>query len=356
MRSGLLSAAHARPSRSLTPHAALSPSQVKMLARLADPESLTFEGLSIDALELSEVVIAADRHAVMSIVARNLVAAHVTGGSLLGEAARILDAHNGQLAVAVGQSMLLDHHAKRIVERFAAQGVAAEIVKGPGFADRLYRDRGDRQYTDIDFLVAPESLDDANRVMPSIGFHRPQKAWDNSNRDLEYKWFLEGNRSVLVELHGSLVHSRALRRRIPFGHAELLVARGEGNHSAIADLIVATIHASCGHKFHRLNMLVDVLQAARRITATDDDALYAAADRLGARLEMGVTLGVTGDLFNDERVRALAARFADRWGVKLGRRLVTGEAVLAAQSSAGKRSRVRRHLFRQLQQLGIARP
>ena len=103
-------------------------------------------------------------------------------------------------------------------------------------------------------------------------------------------------------------------------------------------------------------MLVDVLQAARRITATDDDALYAAADRLGARLEMGVTLGVTGDLFNDERVRALAARFADRWGVKLGRRLVTGEAVLAAQSSAGKRSRVRRHLFRQLQQLGIARP
>ncbi|MEI6475916.1 MAG: nucleotidyltransferase family protein, partial [Planctomycetota bacterium] len=258
MGSGLLSEAHARSSHSPTPHARLSPRQVSLLARLADPESLALIELPLEVSELSEVVIAADRHGVMPIVARNLAAAHVTRGSFLGEAAQILDAHNSQLAVAVGQSMLLDHHAKRIVDCFAAHGVVAEIVKGPGFADRLYRDRGDRQYTDIDFLVAPNSLDDANRVMPGVGFHRPQKAWDNSNRDREYKWFLEGNRSILVELHGSLVHSRALRRRIPFGHAELLAARGAGNHVAIADLIVATIHASCGHKFHRLNMLVDV--------------------------------------------------------------------------------------------------
>ena len=356
MRSRLLSAAHAPPSRSLTPHARLSPRQVSLLARLADPESVTTVELPPEASELSEVVIAADRHGVMPIVARNLAAAHVVRGSLFGEAARILDAHHDQLTVAVGQSMLLDHHAKRITDCFAAHGIVAEIVKGPGFADRLYRDRGDRQYTDIDFLVAPHSLDEANRVMPGVGFHRPQKAWDNSNRDCEYKWFLEGNRSILVELHGSLVHSRALRRCIPFGHAELLAARGEGNHVAIADLIVATIHASCGHKLHRLNMLVDVLQAARRVAATDEEVLNLAVDRLGARLEMGVTLGVASDLFGDERVRALAARFSNRWAVTLGRRLVTAEAVLAAQSGAGKVSRIRRHMFRQLQQVSIARP
>ena len=348
--------AHAPPSRWLARHARLSPSQAALFVELVDPEFPAAATLSADAADLSAVVIAADRHGVMPIVARHLAAAQVNASSLLGEAASIMDAHHRRLTIAVGQSMLLDHHARRIAERFASEGIAAEIVKGPVFAERLYRDRGDRQYTDIDFLVAPNSLDDANRLMPDVGFHRPQKAWDNSNRDREYKWYLEGNRSVLVELHGSLVHSRALRRHIPFGHAELLVARGQGNHSAIADLMVSTIHASCGHKFHRLNMLVDVLQAARRINVSDESILEATVDQLGARLEVGVSLGIACDIFHDQRVRALAARFTDTWSVKLGRRIVTAEAILAAQSDAGRASHMRRHMFRQLQQMGFARP
>jgi hypothetical protein len=335
-------------------HPFLGQDEGRLLTWLADPEA-SLPSLP-DAAALSRIIIAADRHGVMAMVGRKLAAAAIPSGGLTAVAAELLARHAHRHMLAVGQAMLLDYHGQRLARRFESEGVAAAIVKGPVFASRLYHDRCDRPFTDVDFLIAPETMARANEIIAGEGFTRPMKRWDNADRDQEYKWLLDGNSSVLVELHGNLVHYPRLRRRISFGYRECRLAFEAAGDGRIADLMVAIVHSACGHKFHRLNMLVDVLQAARRLAPGDEAALSQVADRLAARLEVAVTLGVVGELFADERLVGLAGAVSDHWAVRVGRGLIKAETVLSAQAVPGRASHLRRHLFRQFQQLGFARP
>jgi len=343
----------ARSSR-VFPFRSLTPFEAGLLSRLADPDAVVHSKDMENSDALSNVLVAARLHGVMAIIGRKLASSDIVPGSLSTEATAVLLEQREQQMLVMGQSMLLEHHAHRLEKRFAEAGVAAEIVKGPSFAKRLYKTRSDRPFTDIDFLVAMDSLPEANKVISGLGFTRPQKFWDNAVRDQEYKWLLDDNRSVLIELHGNLVHYPALRRHLSFGYAELMQARKAGDQGRVADIIIAVVHSACGHKFHRLNMLVDVLQAARCLT--EPDSLKSAATRLGATLEVAVTLGVVGDLFDDDRLRILSRHISQHGSVRLGRRLVSPETVLSAQSECNGTSRIRRHLFRQLQQFSPARP
>lgn len=328
-----------------------APLEVRWLARLADPEAAVPDAVLADRAVLGRLLAAAEAHGVLPIVGRKLRAAGVSG--LPDQVTALLEDAHRALVLATGQSMLLDHHARRLRQRFTAAGVVAATVKGADFADHLYRQRSDRPYTDVDFLVAPDDLARANRIVAEAGFSRPRKRWDNSARDQEYKWFLDGNAKVLVELHGNLVHYPALRRRLSFGHADYLAASTASER--VGRLLVAVVHGACGHKFHRLNLLVDVLQAVRRLTGADEAILDAVAARLGTRLEVAVTLGLVGELFGEARATRLAARHLDHRAVRLGHRLITPATVLAAPAGS-VRSRLRRHAFRQLQQLPFVRP
>ena len=105
------------------------------------------------------------------------------------------------VAIMAGQSLLLRHHGRSITGAFAEAGIPVAIVKGPVFAERIYKVPSDRPFTDIDLLTAPENLAKANAALPSLGFVALTKqVWDKSDSNQEYKWGRSDNPNILIEL------------------------------------------------------------------------------------------------------------------------------------------------------------
>ncbi|MEP5780984.1 MAG: nucleotidyltransferase family protein [Hyphomicrobiales bacterium] len=307
-----------------------------MLAKLADPEA--------PVLELS----AQDREKVLE-----LARLHRVDNILWRKFGSNVDTKEGAHTLTrVGQSMLLDSLRHDIMDGFKEKGVSACIVKGPVFAQRLYTSTGDRLFTDIDLLIDPADMPKALLTMSELGYNRPTKTWDNSDRDMEYKFYHPDHPIVLIELHGNLVHYPLLRRRASFGLRDLLQA-GEGDGEAPnALLATAIVHATLGHKIDHVQMLVDVLQATRNLPRNDFTNAVAILKKMRLGLECAVCLSVVGQLFDDDVVNELAAHFIGGIRSKIGRKLITPDVVVQAQGNEmHKGSWRRRKTFRMLQYL-----
>ncbi len=73
-------------------------------------------------------------------------------------------------AANVRPRTLLDRAAADVLAAFEAAGVPALLLKGPVLAQRLYRPGEQRDYLDIDILVAPARLDGARASLAALGF------------------------------------------------------------------------------------------------------------------------------------------------------------------------------------------
>jgi hypothetical protein len=67
-------------------------------------------------------------------------------------------------------------------------------------------------------------------------------------------------------------------------------------------------------------------------------------------------LRLVSRVFDEPRASALASRLGGHWMIGLGDRLMGPEVILADDIAGQRRSRVRRHSFRLLQQIGPLRP
>lgn len=317
----------------------VSKETASLLLRLADPDAPPIDLDAIDDLTIEQLANLAERHGVLSIIGRKL-------------AGRRPVAAEPGMRLGIGQAMLLEAMAKTVITSLRAAGVDCAIVKGPVFSRRLYDHRADRLFTDIDLLFHRAHLEKACDVMIREGFQAERKAvWDNSHRDMEFKWTRADNHSILFELHGNLVHYPLLRRRVSFGYEELVLA-GQGDTEAPEALLCAAIvHAACGHKFHRLQMVVDILQAARRLPDDRVDGFVRAARGLGFALEAAVSLSLAGRLFSDHRVAMLGDRFGATASSRLGRRLISPDTAIQAADPRHRGSRARRKAFRLVQYL-----
>lgn len=131
-----------------------------------------------------------------------------------------------------------------------------------------------------------------------------------------------------------------------------MVAAGGGDPKAPAALLLtAIVHASLGHKFHTLRLVVDVLQGVRALPAGEERAFVAAAAAAGLGFEAAICLDVAARLFDDAPARALAALFPDSVARRLSRRLLTPDAVIDAPYEDNRASRARRLGFRLVQHL-----
>ncbi|TGS90143.1 hypothetical protein EN856_39175, partial [Mesorhizobium sp. M8A.F.Ca.ET.213.01.1.1] len=92
---------------------------------------------------------------------------------------------------------------------------------------KLYKHVSDRPFTDIDILVEPASINDANQVIGASSFEL--HSGEAQSHDLqEFKWLEKENSSLLIELHGNLVHDSGMRRRLSLGFRELQAIDGHG--------------------------------------------------------------------------------------------------------------------------------
>ena len=332
-------------------HAPLTEREQFLFAGLADPEKeadaqdWTSEQAALRMLSVARL------HGVLPIVwrkCRTMPRSSNLGATFQAE----MKSAGDTVAVMAGQSLLLRHHSRSITGAFADAGIPVAIVKGPVFAERLYKISADRPFTDIDLLTAPENLARANAALPSLGFVAlTRQVWDKSDSNQEYKWGRSDNPNVLIELHGNLVHYASFRRLISYSHTDLMRA-GDGDPNAPAALLMtAVIHAACGHKFHRLQFAVDIIQAARALPDADLPMLERAARAIGAELELAVSLNLAGKLFGDGRALDLAQRFSSGFTGALSKRLVSPAAVHNAMSTSGRASHARRKAFRGLQLL-----
>jgi hypothetical protein len=329
-------------------HPPLSVAEQALLARLADPERpVENDGLASESVGLRMLSVAR-QHGVLPIVWRKLRSTTIAGDAF----AQAMSEAGDSVALMAGQSLLLRHHARAIEDCFKRAGISAAVVKGPVFAERLYKVPADRPFTDIDLLISPNNLAAANAALPQLGFVALTKAvWDKSDSNQEYKWGRTDNPNILIELHGNLVHYASFRRLLSYSYDDLLLA-GDGDPTAPAALLMtAVIHAACGHKFHRLQFAVDIVQAARALPDSDLPVLERAARTMGADLELAVSLNLAGQIFDDRRTLEMAERFSSGAFSALSKRLISPEAIHNATSSAGRTSHLRRKTFRGIQLL-----
>ncbi len=300
---------------------------------------------------LARLLKAADVHGLTAIVLRKL-SENDGWKRRLPEGSRKLDQARETAVLSMGLTMMLEHYYLAISEKLAKARLRAVVVKGPVFARNLYSHVNDRPFTDIDLLAHPDDMAEVGQILAELGFTRFSKGmWDRSDTYQEQKWLLGGNANIMIELHGNLVHYPSLRRRVSFGYADFKKASQKEVDCPVALFMTAVVHASLGHKFHKLQLLVDILQAFRRLSEAEVAVLVTVAAQLSLRLEVALCLNLIADTFGDPRAKHVAQRVALPAQSALASSLVSPQMLLETQGQ----SRLRRHAFRWLQSLHLSR-
>ena len=63
--------------------------------------------------------------------------------------------------------------AAEVVRGLEAEAVSSILLKGPSISRWLYNGVVERPYSDVDLLIAPDSLSEANEILESLGFDAP---------------------------------------------------------------------------------------------------------------------------------------------------------------------------------------
>ncbi len=302
----------------------LTASTLAWLLHLADPGGAQAPALPLAAVE--ELLRLADAHGVLPTVLARLPAAD------RGAAAGGL---RPRLEAAAAQTLVLRQAALTLSRALADAGVESLVVKGPSFADRLYRAPCWRPFTDVDLLLRRADFDKATAVMQTAGYRPEGIALKHDAADYgEEKWVANlGGLDILVELHWDMIGSPTLRRG---RRADLALLRSDGGgHSPAGLLLMAAVHAAYGHAFDRLQPLVDLLQAVRGIAGPiDQDWLAQRATEGGLRPGLALALDLAGRAFGEPACDALRRSLHLRRPPLLVRRLMTPRVVVAAESGA----------------------
>jgi hypothetical protein len=151
----------------------------------------------------------------------------------------------------------------RVLERFAVQGIAVMVTKGPALAHRCYGFSFARQYTDLDFVLRDADIFRATETLISLGYDAkvPPSAI-RANRPAGEYAFTQLATKLLIELHTEktfryypkqLSVSQLLSRRtsVRLGEQDVPVLSLED------ELLLISIHGA-KHFWERLLWIADV--------------------------------------------------------------------------------------------------
>lgn len=237
--------------------------------------------------------------------------------------------------------------ADNLTRAFADADLPFRVVKGARFAHDLYPAPAQRPFSDIDILVPMAARHRHETVLRDLGYHKFERAhFDKSGTNEEQKWGLDGNDLILCELHTNLVHLPALRRCVSLSYEDLSRANGDGALPLAGHFVVAVLHASAGHKFHNLRLLVDVLQAARHLGDDDIVHLRQQMPTLRMRPEVLESLHLVSGLFPAASHDSNFMRIFDALAAPDHKSIVRPVDVFNAPYERSAISKLRRHAFR----------
>lgn len=243
-------------------------------------------------LDWNEFLRQAEHHGVLALVARNLVA-HARGLCLPSEIEQSLrSAYEGNTR----RNLWFASELVRIADCFEKRGLRAVPYKGPALAESVYGDLGLRNFSDLDFLIAPADFERAKQALAELGY-RPSAELSPA---VERFWLRRGyERSFdssagknLVELQwGLLPHFYAVDLR-----ADDLMARSgrtvlggrEVPTLSPEDLLLALCLHAAKHLWTRLIWVCDIAETLRTQNA-DYALVLSRAHTLGITRILGVS-------------------------------------------------------------------
>jgi hypothetical protein len=309
-----------------------------MLVMLADPEQGGRDGpegrdahaTPLNAAQLERLLDLAERHGVLLTVSANLSVLRAAGRPVINDdpaAKALLERLPDRLVRRSGVCLALRQQAREIVQAFEHNDLPAVLLKGQDFADRLYPQPWLRSFTDVDLLIPQTALAASRRVMIGLGYELLVPAMKYDVGYGEEVWRREQRCAGDVEIHTDLVNSPTLRRGVSVRFEDLRLEQsgGRAHPSPAATLLIAAVHGAASHGFDRLQLLVDLVQAVRRLAGTSEDAwLQEALARTGAARALALGLSLAGRLFGERACDEVASRlrlsaaWPDRLAVSCG--------------------------------------
>lgn len=282
------------------------------------------------------VLEAAQRHRLVPLIFASLQ--DCGSGSVLPE---IIAALRHQTVTDVGRSLAQLAEIERLSKAMAAAEIRVLVLKGVVLSSQIYGDTSLRSARDIDLLVAPEQLDDADKVLVGAGYQclsptRSPLQTANYRRwikDLQY--FHPGN-GAYVELHNRLTDNPNL---LACDFDRLWAERTpvQLGHNAVATLparflpLYLCVHGAV-HGWERLHWLADLAAVLRQPGACD--TALEQADAAGLKPLLLHAMALAHDLFGLQiNERDLAQAASNRQVRRLDRILVryfAGAALLRA--------------------------
>jgi hypothetical protein len=324
----------------------LARADARLLIALADPES-EFVPPPLSAERAQLLLSQAERHGVLPTALRKLRPILSTV-----DLVPVRDHFAMRYQAGVAFNMQLRAHAKQLQAALAAAGAPALLIKGQDFAENIYPDPLLRPTSDIDIIVPLERLDEVEAVAAQSGFALHPKQREDEQQ--ERKWIHVRHPALMLEIQRNLVHAPGLRSVLSLGFAELC-PDGDPASAArpSARLAIAGVHAASSHHFELLRLVVDVLQAARRLKGpAEEQALHDLVDRSGIRLALVTALDLAGRLYDDASCRALADALSPVRFRRAARLLIDERVVMAMETEERALQSWRRSLFRELLKRG----
>jgi hypothetical protein len=267
----------------------------------------------------------AEQHGILALAARNL-SAHARGlPPEIEQGLRSAYEEN------IRRNLRFAGELTRIAEHFEKKKLRAVPYKGPTLAESVYGDLALRNFSDLDFLIAPADFEAAKQALAELGYRTSQELSPEAERlwlRIGYERAFDGPAGRnLVELQwGVLPHFYGVDLR-----TDGLLARsgraGLGGREvpALAPedlLLVLCLHAA-KHLWMRLIWVCDIAEALRQ--PTDYAQVFARARALGITRILGVSFWLAENLLDaplpqsaqeviagDPEVPALGREFAAR--------------------------------------------
>lgn len=153
------------------------------------------------------------------------------------------DEFPSEALIRAAEKLRVDHWTAEVVDAMRARGIRPTLLKGPAVARWLYADdSAGRTYRDVDLLVAPEHLPEAQRVLLGLGFQEPPVRLDDGEQHAR-PWRRSRDGAV-VDLHRTL-HGM---EDVPLARVwRVLSERTEswqvgGSPAEVPDQVVRTLH------------------------------------------------------------------------------------------------------------------
>ncbi len=281
-----------------------------------------------DASRLTALLRSADWSRLLVLAEEHGVLAHLT--------VRLCELDQTFVSPEIRQTLLERHRAQvfstlrmtaelfRLLDRFAAQGIGALVVKGPVLAVQAYGDPAMRNYGDLDLLVRQRDIRRATELMIEAGYAATVSLSSIDAGKIPGQYlFSKPDSKLIVELHND--HTlRYFPRRLPlesFFERHIRVRLDAHDAPALSvedELVLICIHGG-KHFWERLMWIADVAALVSRQSGIDWKRAFASASEVGAERMLHTGLRLAADLLKtplpDEvmvkvRADAVAARLA----------------------------------------------